>query len=251
VGADTSQPFGSSVAGSLPYSQVVYFLEIGRAEDARHLRLAVTSGLAMSFCFSAGFSKWRARSLCGDAGNADKWRFDQKISEATRLSDDPQCYWQPPRRRPPSRGVLVCRRHLRFFRQVADTSPPRTEGNHPNPCLALRVRPLLMAQGDSSPVGQHQHPPTVQGPTSYPDRVWLPGCHANSDVAGAFEAVIGRAGTLRREFLMSKVVQLRAAVALRGFALPQHLNLMSSDADDRAGSAGLVIVLAHPDDAVT
>jgi hypothetical protein len=94
-------------------------------------------------------------------------------------------------------------------------------------------------------------PPTVQGPTSYPDRVWLPGCHANSDVAGAFEAVIGRAGTLRREFLMSKVVQLRAAVALRGFALPQHLNLMSSDADDRAGSAGLVIVLAHPDDAVT
>ena len=108
-----------------------------------------------------------------------------------------------------------------------------------------------MAQGDSSPVGQHQHPPTAQGPTSYPDRVWLPGCHANSDVAGAFEAVIGRAGTLRREFLMSKVVQLRAAVALRGFALPQHLNLMSSDADDHAGSAGLVIVLAHPDDAVT
>src|SRR5262245_41040306 len=108
-----------------------------------------------------------------------------------------------------------------------------------------------MAQGDSSPVGQHQHPPSAQGPTSYPDRVWLPGCHANSDVAGAFEAVIGRAGTLRREFLMSKVVQLRAAVALRGFALPQHLNLMSSDADDHAGSAGLVIVLAHPDDAVT
>jgi hypothetical protein len=72
-------------------------------------------------------------------------RFRQKISETTRLSDDPQCYWQPRRRRPPSRGVLVCRRHLRFFRQVADTSPPRAEGNHPNPCLALRVRPLLMA----------------------------------------------------------------------------------------------------------
>ena len=65
---------------------------------------------------------------------------------------------------------------------------------------------------------------------------------------------MGRAARLRRrkdEFLMSKVVQLRAAVALRVFALPQHLNLMSSDADDRAGSAGLVIVLAHPDDAVT
>ena len=65
---------------------------------------------------------------------------------------------------------------------------------------------------------------------------------------------MGRAARLRRrgaEFLMSKVVQLRAAVAPCGFVLPQHLNLMSSDADDRAGSAGLVIVLAHPDDAVT
>jgi hypothetical protein len=62
----------------------------------------------------------------------------QKISEATRLSDDLRCYWQPPRRRPPSRGVLVCRRHLRFFRQLADTSLPRPEDNHPNPCLALR-----------------------------------------------------------------------------------------------------------------
>ena len=65
---------------------------------------------------------------------------------ATRLSDDPQCYWQPPRRRPPSRGVLVCRRHFRAFRQVADTSMPLPEGNHPNPCLPLRGRPLLMAQ---------------------------------------------------------------------------------------------------------
>src|SRR5262249_2002261 len=175
----------------------------------------------------------------------------KKTGGTPRLSDDPQCYWQPPRRRAPSRGVLGWRRHLRFFRKVADTSQPRAEGNHPNPYLALRVRPLLMAQGDSSPVGQHQHPPTAQGPTSYPDRVWLPGRHANSDAAGAFEAVIGRAGTLRHELLMSKVVQLRAAVALRGFALPQHINLRSSDAEDRAGSAGLVIVLAHPDDAVT
>jgi hypothetical protein len=41
---------------------------------------------------------------------------------------------------------------------------------------------------------------------------------------------------------MSKVVQLRAAVAPRGFALPQHLNLMSY--------ARLTIVLAHPNDAV-
>jgi hypothetical protein len=35
------------------------------------------------------------------------------------------------------------------------------------------------------------------------------------------------------EFHMSKVVQLRAAIAPRGFALPQHLNLMSSDAGNR------------------
>ena len=56
---------------------------------------------------------------------------------------------------------------------------------------------------------------------------------------------------LANELPMSKVVQLRAAIAPRGFVLPTHLNLMSSDADDRAGSAGLVIVCAHPDDAVT
>ena len=64
---------------------------------------------------------------------------------------------------------------------------------------------------------------------------------------------MGRAARLRRrgdDFLMSKVVQLRAAVAPCGF-VPQHLNLMSGDADDRAGSAELVIALALPDDAVT
>jgi signal transduction histidine kinase len=69
------------------------------------------------------------------------------LGSATRLSDDPQCYWQPPRRRLPSRGGLVCRRNFRFFRQVADRSPPRPEGNHPNPCLPFRGRPLLMASG--------------------------------------------------------------------------------------------------------
>src|SRR5262245_46354688 len=51
-------------------------------------------------------------------------------------------------------------------------------------------------------------------------------------------------------FTMSKVVQLRAAVAPRGFALPHHFNLMSSDANNRAGSARLTISLAHPNDAV-
>src|SRR5262245_49714259 len=76
---------------------------------------------------------------------------------------------------------------------------------------------------------------------------------ASSHEAGTFETVMGLAARLRRrgdEFHMSKVVQLRAAIAPRGFALPQHLNLMSSDAGNRAGSAGLAIVLAHPNDAV-
>ncbi len=52
------------------------------------------------------------------------------------------------------------------------------------------------------------------------------------------------------ELRMSKVVQLCAAIAPRGFALPKHLNLMSSDAGNRARSAGLIIVFADPDDAV-
>jgi len=50
---------------------------------------------------------------------------------------------------------------------------------------------------------------------------------------------------------MSKVVQLGAAIAPRGFVLPKHLNLMSSDAGNRARSAGLIIVFTDPDDAVT
>src|SRR6516165_6271126 len=67
-----------------------------------------------------------------------------RLSDVTRLSDDPQCCWRPPRIRLPSRKVLVCRRYFRFFRQVADKSPPRAEGSHPNPCLPLRVKPFLM-----------------------------------------------------------------------------------------------------------
>src|SRR5215831_21244466 len=59
-----------------------------------------------------------------------------------------------------------------------------------------------------------------------------------------------RLAAAKDEFLVSKVVQLRAAIAPRGFALPQHLNLMSSDAGNRAGSAGLAIILALPNDAV-
>jgi hypothetical protein len=62
----------------------------------------------------------------------------------------------------------------------------------------------------------------------------------------------GLLARLRRghEFHMSKVIQLRAAVAPRGFALPQHLNLMRRDANNRAGSTRLTIILAHPNDAV-
>jgi hypothetical protein len=37
---------------------------------------------------------------------------------------------------------------------------------------------------------------------------------------------------------MSKVMQLFAAIAPRAFALPKHLNLMSSDARNRGGALG-------------
>src|SRR5215467_9343396 len=181
------------------------------------------------------------------------------LQKATRLSDDPQRYWQLPRRRLPSRAALVCRRHFRIFRQVADTSPPRAEGNHPNPCLPWRVRPLLMALDDKDKIRRRSASTITPQPLRdlpQQDILILFCCRtyqASSHEAGTFETVMGLAARLRRrgdEFHMSKVVQLRAAIAPRGFALPQHLNLMSSDAGNRAGSAGLAIVLAHPNDAV-
>ena len=55
---------------------------------------------------------------------------------------------------------------------------------------------------------------------------------------------------LASELRMSKVMQLCAAIAPRGFVLPKHLNLMSSDAGDRARSAGRIIVFTDPGDAV-
>jgi hypothetical protein len=61
------------------------------------------------------------------------------------------------------------------------------------------------------------------------------------------------ASTLRRlraGFRMSKVVQVHAAIARRGFAVPTHLDRMGSDAGHRAQSGGLTAVLADPDDAV-
>jgi hypothetical protein len=54
---------------------------------------------------------------------------------------------------------------------------------------------------------------------------------------------------LASELRMSKVMQLCAAIAPRGFVLPKHLNLMSSDAGNRAPCAGLIFT--DPDDAVT
>jgi hypothetical protein len=102
-------------------------------------------------------------------------------------------------------------------------------------------------------VSEHLHPHSLRGPTS--TIILISFCcrtyHAKSHEAGAFETVMGLAAKLCRcgdEFHMSKVVQLRTAIAPRGFALPQHLNLMSSDAGNRARSAGLMIVFANPDD---
>ncbi len=107
-----------------------------------------------------------------------------------------------------------------------------------------------MAQGEKG-----MRAPVSQAPTStdIPILSGLRTCRANSRDVGAFETLMGLAARLRRcedEFHMSKVVQLRAAIASRGFALPRYLNLMSSDASDGAESAGLAVFLACPDDAV-
>src|SRR6266404_6025024 len=56
--------------------------------------------------------------------------------------------------------------------------------------------------------------------------------------------------SLGDEFHMSKVVQVRAAIARHRSAVPTHLDLMGSDPGDRAQSGGLVAVLPDPDDAV-
>jgi len=124
--------------------------------------------------------------------------------------------------------------------------------------LPLRGRPLLMVQGDKDGFARRSTSTIIpnRSATYVNGYLILFRCrtyHANSHEAGAFETVRGLAARLRHrgdEFHMSKVVQLRAAIAPRGFALPQHLNLMSSDANNRAGSARLTIVLAHPNDAV-
>jgi hypothetical protein len=170
---------------------------------------------------------------------------------ATRLSDDPQCYWQPPRIWLPTRKVLVCRKHFRFFQQVADTSSPRAEGSHPNPCLPLRVRPLLMAQADKIWRGRDYGPTCSKAHLNRILGLFL--CRTSQAPLRFARRLRGsqrRPAAAKDVILMSKVVQLRAAIAFRGFALPQNLNLMSSDADDRATSVGLASVVAHPDDTV-
>src|SRR5262245_27921974 len=94
--------------------------ELRRA--AQESGVQVTCGIAESSARSTAILyARRSRTPDGPASTL-------RMAKVSRLSDDPQCYWQPPRRRLPSRGVLVCRRYFRIFRQVADTSLPRTEG---------------------------------------------------------------------------------------------------------------------------
>jgi hypothetical protein len=54
-----------------------------------------------------------------------------------------------------------------------------------------------------------------------------------------------------KEFHMSKVVKVRAAIANNRSAVPAYLDLMGSDAGDGARTRGLAAVAADPDDAVT
>jgi hypothetical protein len=84
---------------------------------------------------------------------------------------------------------------------------------------------------------------------------WLTGAEIIAGSPRLLNAVNKHGGPLymelANELRMSKVMQLCAAIAPRGFVLPKHLNLMSSDACNRARSAGLIIVFTDPDDAVT
>jgi len=112
----------------------------------------------------SSFPQARREALVAILGSVLQVRLCQKDFGATRRSDDPQCYWQPPRIWLPTRIVLVCRKHFRFCRQVSDTSSPRAEDSHPNPCSPLRVRPLLKAQADKIWRGcDNGRPPTAQG----------------------------------------------------------------------------------------
>jgi hypothetical protein len=67
----------------------------------------------------------------------------------------------------------------------------------------------------------------------------------NISVAISFSAVPS-APALKFGVHLSKVVQLRAAIARHDSAVPTHLDLMGSDSGDRAQSGKLVAVLADP-----
>jgi hypothetical protein len=57
--------------------------------------------------------------------------------------------------------------------------------------------------------------------------------------------------SVSKEFHMSKVVKMSAAIAGNGSAIPTHLDFMGSNAGNRAWTAGPVAVVADPDNAVT
>src|SRR5215831_13618149 len=101
-----------------------------------------------------------------------------------------------------ARRHLARSAYLLFLRGVADTSPPRAEGNHPNPCLPLRGRPLLIAQGDKDGFARRSASTTTSNRSgTYLNRILdlvsLPTYHANSHEAGAFETVRRLAARLR------------------------------------------------------
>jgi len=146
-----------------------------------------------------------------------------------------------------SRSLLFAEDIFGFFRQVADTSPPRAEGNHPNPCLPLRGRPLLMAQGDEDGFARRSASTTT----------------SQQDTWSCFAA--GRTTQTPTKLALSKrlgagseapppqrwVSHVEGCAVARGgsasrFRPPTAPQLMSSDANNRAGSARLTIVLAHP-----
>src|SRR5262245_23754116 len=122
-------------------------------------------------------------------------------------------------------SVAVKQQVLHAFRQYLDPST------------------LLLRRSDKNPAHKGGNKPRSQSGRALP-----------FDGRLTFETVMGLVARVYHrgdEFHMSKVVQLRAAIAPRGFVLPKHLNLMSSDAGNRARSARRIIVFTDPDDAVT
>jgi hypothetical protein len=57
--------------------------------------------------------------------------------------------------------------------------------------------------------------------------------------------------SVSKEFHMSKIVKMGAAIAGNGSGIPTHLDVMGGDAGNRARTDGPVAVVADPDNAVT